>query len=64
MNAQGADKGGVEEPISHHFVTAMIKGDTGAPPGHWAIKGADAQAGDLKVAWHFHLSLLGIGSLG
>ena len=50
MNAQGADKGGVEEPISHHFVTAMIKGDTGAPPGHWAIKGADAQAGDLKVA--------------
>ena len=47
---QGADKGGVEEPISHHFVTAMIKGDTGAPPGHWAIKGADAQAGDLKVA--------------
>ena len=40
----------MEEPISHHFVTAMIKGDTGAPPGHWAIKGADAQAGDLKVA--------------
>ena len=40
-----------EEPIEHEFVTAMIKGDSGDAPGHWAIKGGDAQAGELKVYW-------------
>ena len=40
-----------ETTISHDFVTAMIKGDSGPAPGHWAIKGGDAQAGDLTVYW-------------
>ena len=40
-----------EAPISHDFVTAMIKGDAGAAPGHWSIKGGDAQAGALQVYW-------------
>eukprot|EP01048_Picozoa_sp_COSAG05_P013307 COSAG05_NODE_1405_length_4969_cov_12.779466_3_plen_157_part_00 len=40
-----------EEPINHAFVTAMVKGDTGAAPGHWAIKGGDAQTGALKTFW-------------
>ena len=42
-----------EPPINHAFVTAMIKGDvsTNAPGGHWAIKGGDAQAGNLTVYW-------------
>jgi hypothetical protein len=47
-----------EEPITHDFVTAMVKGDvtetpaSGATPnGHWAIKGGDAQSGELKVYW-------------
>lgn len=40
-----------EETIKHTFVTAMIKGDTGPAPGHWAIKGGDAQADGLKVYW-------------
>ncbi|KAL1505101.1 hypothetical protein AB1Y20_008860 [Prymnesium parvum] len=40
-----------EEPIFHEFVTAMIKGDSGPAPGHWAIKGGNAQAGGLKVYW-------------
>ena len=43
-----------EEPITHEFVTAMIKGDSGAAPGHWAIKGGDAQAGKLKSYWDGH----------
>ena len=48
----GADKvDSEEEPIEHAFVTAMVKGDTGAAPGHWAIKGADAQAGTFKTYW-------------
>ena len=29
----------------------MIKGDSGPPPGHWAIKGGDAQSGTLRVYW-------------
>lgn len=29
----------------------MVKGDTGPPPGHWAIKGADAQTGMMKTYW-------------
>merc|ERR1719440_409297 len=40
-----------EDPINHTFVTAMIKGDAGGPPGHWAIKGGDAQSGNLTVYW-------------
>ena len=40
-----------EPPIQHAFVTAMIKGDAGSAPGHWAILGGDAQAGALKVYW-------------
>ena len=40
-----------EESILHDFVTAMIKGDSGAAPGHWAIKGGDAQTGPLKSYW-------------
>lgn len=40
-----------EEPINHTFVTAMIKCRKGAAPGHWAIKGGDAQSGKLKVYW-------------
>merc|ERR1712203_811048 len=48
----GADKvESNEEPISHDFVTAMVKGDSGDAPGHWAIKGADAQAGVFKTYW-------------
>jgi hypothetical protein len=43
-----------EEPINHDFVTAMVKGDSGAAPGHWAIKGGDAQAGMLKTYWDGH----------
>lgn len=38
-----------EPPINHNFVMAMVKGDTGGKPGHWAIKGGDATVGDLKV---------------
>merc|ERR1712216_923034 len=40
-----------EPAINHTFVTAMVKGDTGGPPGHWVLKGGDAQSGDLKVYW-------------
>jgi len=40
-----------EEPINHTFVTAMIKGDSGGPPGHWAILGGDSQQGSLKSYW-------------
>ena len=40
-----------ELSIHHEFVTAMIKGDAGEAPGHWAIKGGDAQAGGLTVLW-------------
>lgn len=40
-----------ETAITHPFVTAMLKGDSGASPGHWAIKGGDAQAGNLTVYW-------------
>jgi hypothetical protein len=51
----GADKvDSEEEPINHPFVTAMVKGDTGPAPGHWAIKGADATAGALKTYWDGH----------
>ena len=51
----GADKVvSNEEPITHDFVTAMIKGDSGAAPGHWAIKGGNAQAGMLKSYWDGH----------
>merc|ERR1719331_2325127 len=51
----GADKvDSEEEPITHDFVTAMVKGDSGAAPGHWAIKGADAQTGTLKTYWDGH----------
>merc|ERR1740117_1663735 len=32
----------------------MIKCDSGAAPGHWAIKGGNAQSGDLKVYWDGH----------
>lgn len=32
----------------------MVKGDSGAAPGHWAIKGGDAQAGTLKTYWDGH----------
>lgn len=45
----GANKGGVEQPINHSFVTAMLKGDSGKAPGHFAIKGADAQSGVFRV---------------
>merc|ERR1712129_572465 len=48
----GADKVQSNEPsIQHEFVTAMIKGDSGDGPGHWAIKGGDAQEGSLRVLW-------------
>jgi len=40
-----------EALIQHDFVTAMVKGDSGPAPGHWAIKGGDAQKGELKVFW-------------
>ena len=30
----------------------MIKGHAGEAPGHWAIKGGDAQAGGLTARWH------------
>eukprot|EP00943_MAST-04B_sp_MAST-4B-sp1_P005192 g5192.t1 len=42
-----------ELPITHDFVTAMIKGDvsTNAQGGHWAIKGGDATNGQLAVYW-------------
>ena len=47
----------LEPTISHTFVTAMFKGDSGAAPGHMAIKGGDAQAGALTVfydGWRPH----------
>ena len=48
----GADVVESTEPsIKHAFVTAMVKGDSGPSPGHWAIKGGDATAGDLTVYW-------------
>ena len=40
-----------EPSIKHNFVTAMVKGDTGPAPGHWAIKGGDATTGGLTVYW-------------
>lgn len=43
-----------ESSISHAFVSAMVKADStssAAPKGHWAIKGGDAQAGELTVYW-------------
>ena len=33
-------------PIHAEFVTAMLKGDSG---NHWALKGGDAQQGELKT---------------
>eukprot|EP01052_Picozoa_sp_SAG31_P029467 SAG31_NODE_2931_length_4898_cov_2.527818_5_plen_64_part_00 len=36
------------------YVTAMVKGDAGPAPGHWAIKGGNAQAGVLKSYWDGH----------
>ena len=33
-----------ESTIDHDVVTAMVKGDSGAAPGHWAIKGGDSLA--------------------
>jgi hypothetical protein len=51
----GADVVTSHEPtIRHEFVTAMVKGDSESrhhPSGHWAIKGGDAQTGNLKVYW-------------
>jgi len=48
----GADVVESNEPtIQHDFVTAMIKGDSGDAPGHWAIKGGDAQTGKLTTYW-------------
>lgn len=48
----GADAVNSKEPsIKHAFVTAMVKGDTGPSPGHWAIKGGDATTGGLTVYW-------------
>ena len=41
----------LEPTISHTFVTAMFKGDSGPSPGHMAIKGGDAQGGPLTVYW-------------
>ena len=41
----------VEPTISHTFITAMIKGDSGPSPGHFAVKGGDAQSGTLTVFW-------------
>ena len=29
----------------------MVKGDSGAAPGHWVIKGGNAQTGALKTYW-------------
>jgi hypothetical protein len=52
----GADKGGVEQSINHSFVTAMLKGDTGKAPGHFALKGASAQAGPFLVGGLFILT--------
>ena len=40
-----------EPTISHTFVTAMVKGDTGPKPGHFALKGGDAQTGELTTYW-------------
>ena len=40
-----------EPTIAHTFVTAMLKGDSGPSPGHFAIKGGDAQEGELRVYW-------------
>ena len=40
-----------ETAIAHDFVTAMLKGDSGAAPGHWAIKGGNAASGALAVYW-------------
>jgi len=48
----GSNVSASQEPtISHTFVTAMIKGDSGPSPGHFAVKGGDAQAGKLTVFW-------------
>jgi len=48
----GADRVDSNEPtINHTFVTAIVKGDSGAAPGHWAIKGGSAQMGELTVYW-------------
>ena len=40
-----------ETAIRHAFVTAVLKGDSGPAPGHWALKGGDAQQGNLAVFW-------------
>lgn len=40
-----------EPTITHNFVTAMVKGDSGPAPGHFALKGGNAQAGALQVFW-------------
>jgi hypothetical protein len=37
-----------EPTISHTFVTAMLKGDSGPSPGHFALKGGNAQQGSLR----------------
>ena len=41
----------LEPTISHTFVTALFKGASGAAPGHFALKGGDAQQGPLQVYW-------------
>jgi hypothetical protein len=40
-----------ESVIDHDIVTAVVKGDSGAAPGHWAIKGGDATSGGLATFW-------------
>jgi hypothetical protein len=46
----GSDVVASQEPtITATFVTAMFKGDSGPSPGHMAIKGGDAQKGELTV---------------
>ncbi|KAH8072858.1 alpha-L-arabinofuranosidase [Aureococcus anophagefferens] len=40
-----------ESTIDHDVVTAVVKGDSGAAPGHWAIKGGDATSGGLATFW-------------
>lgn len=41
----------LEPTISHTFVTALFKGASGSAPGHFALKGGDAQQGPLQVYW-------------
>ena len=44
-------KGSMHKPSRENCRSSRVLVPTGSVPGHWAIKGGDAQRGPLKVYW-------------